>query len=105
MADKRSFPRKKKRLVVEFVADGSKTSGFTWDLSYTGLFIAAHHLPKMGEMVTVTLHLPNGKKCQLIGKAVRARRVPAALAMSEPNGFSLMVSGYSEDYTAFMSSL
>lgn len=103
MTDKRSFQRRKKRLLVEFGNETSKHTGFTWDLSYTGLFVSCNVLPKLGEPLTVVLQLPDGKKVELHGKAVRGRQVPASLAYTEPNGFSLAISSYSEEYTKFLS--
>jgi len=93
-------------LLVHYVApDGANVTGFTWDLSYTGIFIATHHLPKMGEQLTIVLELPKEKKVSLTGTAVRARRVPTALSYTEPSGFSLMLTGYSEPYTQFIATL
>jgi hypothetical protein len=105
MSDKRVFPRLKKRLVVEFGVEGESHTGFTHDLSYTGFFIVSTRLPPPGTAVSVTLHLPDGKRVPLSGKTVRARRVPPQLRDSMQNGFSLQLTGYSEDYTRYVDSL
>jgi hypothetical protein len=105
MAEKRAFPRKRKRLIVDFELDGGKCSGFTVDISYTGLFIGTNQLPRLNQTLTVHLHLPEGKRVQCTGKVVRGRKMPAALAQTDANGFCLALAGYNEDYTRFFASL
>lgn len=105
MAEKRVFPRKKKRLLVDFVVDGVKATGFTWDLSNTGMFIATARMPQIGSMLKACLHLPDGKNIDCVGTVVRARKVPARLTSLEANGFSLQFEGYIEDYHRFLASL
>lgn len=106
MDDKRVFSRKKKRLLVEIVLDGRTATGFTWDLSHTGLFISSSYVPKIGEKLQTVLHLPNGKKVECGGTVVRIRRVPSALGEGEANnGFSLALGGYFEEYARFMGDL
>jgi Tfp pilus assembly protein PilZ len=106
MIDKRTFPRKKKRLLVDLQVDGRTASGFTWDLSHTGLFISSQYVPKTGDHLLAVLHLPNGKKVECAGTVVRSRRVPAALAEGGGNhGFCLALTGYVEEYARFLSDL
>jgi len=105
MADKRVFPRLKKRIVVDFSVEGEQHSGFTHDLSYTGFFIVTTRLPGPGTAVMATLHLPDGKRIVLNGHVVRARRVPPQLRDSMANGFSMQIDGYSEEFTRFVASL
>jgi hypothetical protein len=106
MNDKRSFPRKRKRLLVDIVADGRTSTGFTWDLSHTGVFISSQYVPKIGERLKAFLHLPNGKKAECAGTVVRSRHVPTALAEGAGNhGFCLALAGYFEDYARFLGDL
>jgi hypothetical protein len=106
MDDKRTFPRWRKRLLVEIKADGRSASGFTWDLSHTGLFVSSSYMPKLGEKLGILLHLPGGKMVACVGTVVRTRRVPAALADGEANhGFSLALGDYFEDYARFLNDL
>lgn len=105
MAEKRTFPRLGKRLIVEFVSEGVARTGFTHDVSHTGLFVAAAHLPKMGEPLSLTLNLGEGKKISMEGTVVRGRRAPTSLAFSEPSGFCFELRGYSEEFTRYLSSL
>lgn len=106
MAEKRTFPRKKKRLIVDFDLDQATYTGFTWDISYTGLFIASTHMPRIGLILPVRIHLPDGKKVSCTGKVIRGKRMPASLAFSEgASGFSLELIGYHEEYTRFFGTL
>jgi hypothetical protein len=103
MADKRTFPRKKKRLLVSFEVDGRTVAGFTLDISHTGLLVSSFHLPKSGEPLKLTLQLQNGRKVECSGTVVRTRRMPAALAQGNSSIFSLSLTGYFEDYARLVS--
>ncbi|HMM33866.1 MAG TPA: PilZ domain-containing protein [Thermoanaerobaculia bacterium] len=106
MNDKRTFPRWRKRLLVELRTGGRTATGFTWDLSHTGLFVSSSYVPKLGEKLEALLTLPSGKKVACVGTVVRIRRVPTALADGEANhGFSLALGDYFEDYARFLNDL
>lgn len=105
MSDKRSFPRRFRRILVDFVYDGSNRTGFTRDLSHTGLFVATTHVPPPGKHVEVSLSLPDGRKITVSGKVARTRRTPTALAQTDPSGFSLQLAGYFEKYFLLLESL
>jgi Tfp pilus assembly protein PilZ len=106
MNDKRSFERKRKRLLVDIHAEGRLVSGFTCDLSHTGLFVSSQYVPRLGEKLRATLHLPGEKKVAIEGTVVRIHRVPQALAGVEGNsGFSLALGGYFEDYARYVGGL
>ena len=98
MADKRTFQRLKKRLMVNFEVEGRTVAGFTLDLSHTGLLISSFHLPKLGERIRLVLTLPNGKKIECAGRVVRARRLPPELAQGAGSAFGVTLDGYFEDY-------
>ncbi|MEP6993129.1 MAG: PilZ domain-containing protein [Acidobacteriota bacterium] len=102
---KRSFERTKRRLLVEFNLGGANYSGFTNDISPTGLFVRSNRLPDPGTALAVSLHLPEGKHVVLRGKVVRSFRVPAALSRLIPSGFALQLSDSPEDYFQFLASL
>jgi hypothetical protein len=105
MAEKRSFPRKKRRLIVDYDdALGGVHTGFTWDLSFTGLFIASPSPPRIGEILKVRIHLSEGKKLEVAGRVVRAKRVPPMFT-TEHAGFSLELVGYFEEYTRYLATL
>ncbi len=106
MNDKRTFSRWKKRLLVDLILEGRTASGFTSDISHTGLFITSSYVPNLGDKLRIFLQLPNGKKVGCDGTVVRKRHIPAALAGSEGNnGFCLALGGYFEEYSRFLGSL
>lgn len=103
MAEKRVFPRKKKRLLVNFEVDGKPAAGFTLDLSHTGLLVSSFHLPRQGEALCLTLQLQSGRKIECAGTVVRSRRLPAALAQGNGSVFALALDGYFEEYARVVS--
>lgn len=105
MAERRSFSRKKRRFLVEFNFDGSVCTGFTYDVSPSGIFIRSIRLPNPGTFLTANLHLPQGKRIAVRGRVVRAFRVPAGLSHVIPSGFSLRLSDTPEDYFQFLATL
>lgn len=106
MNEKRSFSRWKKRILIDLHVEGRTASGFTWDISHTGLSISSQYVPKLGEKLRTTLHLPNGKKADCHGTVVRVRRVPLALADElGGSGFCLALGGYFEEYSRFLGEL
>ena len=106
MPETKAFPRKKKRLMVEFLDSlGMKRTGYTHDLSYTGFFVKAGSSPKLGEAIKLMLHLPDGQKLELPGRVARQTRVPLALSATMPSGFGFALTAYSEEYTRFVDSL
>jgi hypothetical protein len=105
MRQKRAFERKKRRFLVEFTLDGTACSGFTNDVSPSGIFVRSNRLPDPGVAVSVNLHLPEGKRVVLRGKVVRSFRVPAALSRLIPSGFAVQLSDSPEDYFQFLATL
>lgn len=105
MAERRGFARKKRRFLVEFNLLGSSCTGFTYDISPTGIFVRSIRLPAPGTFVTANLHLTAGKRIAVRGRVVRSHRVPAGLARLLPSGFSMSLSETPEDYYQFLASL
>ncbi|MBK6406177.1 MAG: PilZ domain-containing protein [Holophagales bacterium] len=106
MNEKRTFSRLKKRLLVDIAVEGRTASGFTWDISHTGLSISSQYVPKLGEHLRTVLHLPKGKTVECHGTVVRVRRVPLALADElGGSGFCLALGGYFEEYSRFLGDL
>ncbi len=68
MADKRKFPRVKRRLVIEFRLAGAPYVGFTYNLSPFGLFVRSIRIPNLGSAISAELHLPDGKRIPAAGK-------------------------------------
>ena len=105
MRQKRTFERKKRRLLVEFTIDDTHYSGFTNDVSPTGIFVRSSRLPDLGKPIAVTLHLPEGKHVVVRGKVIRSVRVPATLSRVIPSGFAMQVLDSPEDYFQFLATL
>jgi hypothetical protein len=105
MAERRTFARKKRRFLVEFDLQGASCTGFTYDVSPTGIFVRSIRLPNPGTFLTANLHLSSGKRIAVRGKVLRSHRVPAALARLVPSGFSMKLSDTPEDYFQFFAAL
>ncbi len=105
MSERRGFGRKKRRFLVEFKLRGAQCTGFTYDISPTGIFVRSVRLPEPGTFMSADLHLPEGKRLTVRGKVVRSFRVPASLARLVPSGFSMKLSESPEDYFQFLSTL
>ena len=89
MAERRSFARKKRRFLVEFNLLGANCTGFTYDVSPTGMFVRSIRLPNPGTFLTANLHLAEGRRIVVRWKVVRSFRVPPSLARLVPSGFSM----------------
>jgi hypothetical protein len=99
MAEKRSAPRSRRRLLVDFETPAAKTTGFTQDLSRTGLFVRTIRIPRIGTSLRAVLHLPAGGHIPIEGTVVRSYRAPAALRSVVPTGFGLRIErGRSPEY-------
>ena len=105
MAERRTFARKKRRFLVEFNLQGASCTGFTYDVSPTGIFVRSIRIPLPGTFLTANLHLAAGKRIAVRGKVVRSFRVPPALARLVPSGFSISLSDTPEDYYQFFATL
>jgi hypothetical protein len=105
MAERRTFARKKRRFLVELSLQGANCTGFTYDVSPTGIFVRSIRLPSPGTVLTANLHLPEGKRIAVRGKVVRSFRVPPALSRLIPSGFSIRLSDTPEDYFQFLATL
>jgi len=105
MAERRSFARKKRRFLVEFNLQGSSCTGFTYDVSPSGIFVRSIRLPKPGTYLTANLHLTAGRRISVRGRVIRSFRVPAELARIVPSGFSMSLADTPEDYFQFFATL
>lgn len=91
MAEKRQFPRKRRRLTVEFHWNKTACTGFTYDISPSGIFVRSIRIPRLGTRLRVRIVLPDAKEIPLAGAVVRSFRVPPSLARSVPSGFCLKI--------------
>jgi hypothetical protein len=105
MAEKRRFPRKRRRLTVEFEWEKVHCTGFTYDISPSGIFVRATRFPKPGARITATLLLPGEIPVRLRGTVVRTFRVPSSLTRLIPSGFSLRLTERPEEYLKYLAAL
>lgn len=105
MADRRGFERRKRRFLVEFTVGGAPCTGFTNDVSPSGIFVRSVRLPDPGTSVTVNLHLPDGRRIDLRGRVVRSFRVPPQLSRLIPSGFAIQLTDTPEEYFQFFATL
>ena len=91
MAEKRESPRRRRRLVVDFDTTVSRTTGFTNDLSRSGMFVRTVRIPRIGKVIRAVLHAPGGLTVPVEGTVVRTFRAPGALRGLIPSGFVLRV--------------
>ena len=105
MADKRKYPRVRRRLVIEFHLAGAPYYGFTNNLSPMGLFVRSIRIPNLGASLSAELHLPDGKRIPLKGTVVRSYRAPTAVARLVPSGFGMALSSSPEEYFQFLATL
>ena len=105
MAEKRRFPRKRRRLTVEFEWEKTSCTGFTYDISSEGIFVRATRFPKPGARISATLVLPGEKPVKVRGTVVRTFRVPASLTRVIPSGFSLRLTEQPEEYLEFLAAI
>ena len=105
MAERRTFSRKKRRFLVEFSLQGAPCTGFTYDVSPTGIFVRSVRLPAPGTLLTASMHLSDGRRIAVRGRVVRSFRVPAALSRLIPSGFSMRLSDTPEDYYRLLATL
>ena len=95
----RSPVRKKKKLLVQFRdRTGALSTGWTRDLSPTGLFVVSNPMPAVGESVVLTLHLPRGIMLELSGTVVRLGRGSTSIEGSAPMGFGFKLTKSDEGY-------
>ena len=106
MAERVRRLRKRRRFLVEFEAAGIKHTGFTHDVSPTGLFVCSIRAPKPGTPVSLSLRSSKDKDLKLRGVAVRSFRGPATLAAVMPTGFGVRFSETPpEDYFSLLATL
>ena len=101
----RSFPRLKKRLLVEFEdAAGTRHTAYTKDFSLTGLFVVTDARPAPGDPQMVKVHLPRAA-VELSGQVIRqgapAAGASGALAIRS-DGFAFAFAAYNEAYSTYV---
>ncbi|HEV8268805.1 MAG TPA: PilZ domain-containing protein [Thermoanaerobaculia bacterium] len=92
-----AFPRKKKRLLVEFTDEaGVKHTAFTRDVSLTGLFVVSESSPPVGQVATLVVHFPRGV-VTLSGRVARQGRASSAALGAVVGGFAFELAAPSDE--------
>ncbi|HEV8610509.1 MAG TPA: PilZ domain-containing protein [Thermoanaerobaculia bacterium] len=97
--------RRKCRYLVEWRRWGTLCTGFTHDISPTGLFIRTMYIPDNKESVTVRLLVRAGYKLRLRGTVVRSYRVPSSLRRYVASGFGVRLDEAPEEYFQLLANL
>jgi hypothetical protein len=105
MAEYPPTSRRKCRYLVEWQKDGAVCTGFTHDISPTGIFVRTTFIPDNGESVTLRLLVRDGRKVRLRGTVVRSYRVPANLRRYVASGFGVRLDEAPEEYFELLASL
>jgi uncharacterized protein (TIGR02266 family) len=82
-AERRTAPRVELQLEVGLSSDSNFYTGLTQDISTGGVFVATHHLHRVGQHVTVHLSLPGNAQKITVEAEVRWVREVSALHGSQ----------------------
>jgi Tfp pilus assembly protein PilZ len=89
MAEKRQHRRLKRRLVVKFGERDLSQSGFTADVSPTGLFVVASSIPRLDTRLHLQLFVTPEQSLFFEGEVRRHKLVPPELRTLERSGFGV----------------
>ena len=101
MSDRRVAPRYRAEVLVDFSPSEAKTTGITYDVSVSGMFVRTSRLPKEGQKLLATLRFPDGRQLLLQGEVVRIYHPAPLLRGVLPIGFAMTVK-HSESYKRFV---
>ncbi len=96
--DKRKIRRASRRLMVRYGVDGPNKTGFTRNISDTGLFIQTNMVVTPGSTLQVQFELLN-RQFTIWAKVMWARKVPAQLAQVMQAGMGVKFIDPPEAYT------
>ena len=105
MKEKRFSTRRKRRYLVEWIAEEIVCTGFTEDISATGIFVRSAFIPRVGTVLALQLLVPAGGKLKVRGRVVRSHRVPQQMRSVHPSGFAIRLSEAPEEYFQLLASL
>jgi hypothetical protein len=77
--DKRELGRAKKRVMVRYGLEKPDRTGFTKNVSETGLYIKTNNVLKPGLTIQIEIHFPD-RKFSMWARVVWAKKVPPQLA-------------------------
>ena len=86
--------------MVRYGVNGTDKTGFTMNISLTGLNIRTNRVFRPGTTLELELDLPDGKR-NLRAQVVWAKRVPPALAQVVPCGMGLRFINPGADWEEF----
>lgn len=98
--EKRTAPRHRVEMLVEFDLGGSWERGVTGEISRSGMFVRSPRIPSVGPAVNLTVHLPGGRELLLKGRVVPASDDPA-----RPVGFGVRLTEKPGEYDEFLTRL
>lgn len=87
--EKRSAPRIRKRFLVHYGENGLERSGFTADVSTTGMFVVSSTLPALDTRLHLQVFFGEGDFTYFEGRVRRHRLVPVELRSIEKAGFGV----------------
>jgi len=103
-ADRRSSPRYRAEVLIDFSPSDAKTTGITFDVSQGGMFIRTSRLPREGQKILATLRFSDGRQLLIQGEVVRTYHPSVLLRGVLPTGFALTVKN-NESYRRFVESV
>lgn len=98
--EKRTAPRHRVEMLVEFDVGDSWERGVTGEISRSGMFVQSPRIPSVGPAVNLTVHLPGGRELLLKGRVV-----PAAEDLAQPAGFGVRLTEKPGEYDEFLKRL
>ncbi len=100
--EKRTAPRHRVEMMVEFDLGGLRGTGVTGEISRSGMFVRSPRVPNVGPAVNLTVHLPGGRELFLKGRVVPGS---APGDSGRPVGFGLHLTEKPDEYDDFLSRL
>lgn len=103
MTERRTSPRYRAEILIDFALSESKTTGITYDVSRTGMFVRTSRLPAYGQKLLATLRFPDGRQLLTQGDVVRTFHPSIPLRGLLPTGFGMNVKN-NDGYRRFVGS-
>jgi len=105
MPEKRFSTRRRRRYLIEWQTEDNVCTGFTQDISPTGIFVRSAYIPRLGSVLRMQLLLPDGGKLRLCGIVVRSQRLPQQMRAVLPSGFGIRLNEAPEEYFQLLANL
>ncbi|HKD11103.1 MAG TPA: PilZ domain-containing protein [Thermoanaerobaculia bacterium] len=103
-ADRRASPRYRAEVLIDFSPNDTKTTGITYDVSVSGMFVRTSRLPREGQKIVATMRFADGRQLLIQGEVVRIYHPSVLLRGVLPTGFALTVKA-NESYRRFVESV